>query len=154
MVPLALISSGLTYIFHLASLLFSSFIYHLYLYLSFLSLLILLWACDSVEVFGLIGSGLYSHCPCLLILGGVLVGKSPTLFQFRVSLSGSSLQGYTPLGNTHTKKKKLKCFLNWFGSCHSWSTEILFGDALPSEFNSYSEWYWIGLVIERRYSKF
>ena len=46
---------------------------------SFLSPLIFLWACDGVDVFGLVGSVLYSRCSCLLLLGGVLVGKSQTL---------------------------------------------------------------------------
>ena len=45
-------------------------------------------------VFGHVGSGLYLRCRCLLS-GGVLVGKSPTLFQVRVSLFGSSIHDYT-----------------------------------------------------------
>ena len=84
---LTFLSSGLTFIFCLSSLSFFTLFYHLYLSLSFLSPLIFLWVCNGVGVFALVGSGLYSR-PCLLLLGGVLVGKSPTLFQFRVSLSG------------------------------------------------------------------
>ena len=80
--------------FYLAPLSFSSFIIRTSPLL-LLSPLIFLWACDGVGgVFGLVGSGLYLRCPCLLS-GGVLVGKSPTLFQVRVSLSGLSIQDYT-----------------------------------------------------------
>ena len=31
--------------------------------------------CDRVGVFGLVGPGLYSRCPCLLLLRGVFVGR-------------------------------------------------------------------------------
>ena len=60
--------------------------------------MIFLWVCDGVGVFVLVGFGPSTHVvPCLLLLGGVLDGKNPSLFQFSVSLSGSSLQDYTSL---------------------------------------------------------
>ena len=71
--------------------------------------LILLWACDSVGVFGLIGFGLYSRCPCLLLFGGVSVGKSPTLLQFRVSLLVSSMLDFTSLVTNKKEWKGQRC---------------------------------------------
>ena len=95
-----------TFNFYLALLSISSLFYNLYLLLSFLSFLIILWACDSVGVCGLRRLRPLLTLLLPIVIRGVLVGKSPTLLQFRVSQSGSNMQDYTSLVKKKEEEKK------------------------------------------------